>query len=229
MANSPTNVGLFVLAIWLPTCLGCARTNGNGGGTITTTTPIITTTTVAPCNAPDTNSAGLTIDDGTTLQNAGVNEGTQFLTTCSYNLTNSDPIAQCTSCQSGTRQFYTSTTATVPSDAIGNAQVAEGVQCPTPANLCVCNSAGVCCTPSGNVDTVLFIPFCSGGTCVMDTVVQGDGTASIVCDDGTSFTVDGTNSDAPLGTATYFNANSVSCSGCNNIRSDTCTGPTVTL
>ncbi|KAI6194467.1 hypothetical protein M3Y96_01128000 [Aphelenchoides besseyi] len=212
MATLQTKLGLFVLAIWLPICLGCARTNGGGGGTIITTTPLITTTTVAPCNAPNTNSVGLTIDTGTTLQDAGVNE---------------PPIAQCTSCQSGTRQFYTSTTATVPSDAIGNMQVAEGVQCPTPANFCTCNSAGVCCTPSGAVDTVLFIPFCSGGTCVMDTVVQGDSGASLVCEDRTTFTVDGTNSDAPLGTPTYFDASSVSCRGCTNIRSDTCTGPTM--
>ncbi|KAI6186176.1 hypothetical protein M3Y98_00104200 [Aphelenchoides besseyi] len=138
-------------------------------------TQLVAGVKMATCNAPNTNSVGLTIDTGTTLQDAGVNE---------------PPIAQCTSCQSGTRQFYTSTTATVPSDAIGNMQVAEGVQCPTPANFCTCNSAGVCCTPSGAVDTVLFIPFCSGGTCVMDTVVQGDSDASLVCEDGTTFTSD---------------------------------------
>ncbi|KAI6242637.1 hypothetical protein M3Y99_00168400 [Aphelenchoides fujianensis] len=150
----------LLLAALVPSASGCAATGGGGGG------GIVTTTTVAPntCEALDDNSAGLTIDEGTTLQDAGVNE---------------DPNAQCASCTSGTRQFYTGATSNVPSDAIGNAQVCEGVQCPTPSTFCTCNSAGVCCTPTGNVDTVLFIPFCTGGVCTQNVIVQGDSGAAL--------------------------------------------------
>jgi hypothetical protein len=71
-----------------------------------------------------------TIDAGTDLQDLGVTV---------------DPIAKCTSCRAGTKNFYPETDKTVPSDVIGSAQLSGQVACPNRQNLCICNSNGICC------------------------------------------------------------------------------------
>ncbi|KAI6222948.1 hypothetical protein M3Y99_01480800 [Aphelenchoides fujianensis] len=168
------------------------------------------------------NSAGLTIDAGTTIRQTFLER---------------EAIAHCTSCDSGTRSWYTSADTADPSDAQGNAQIAVAVAC-TDTNLCICNTAGVCCQPPTQAavpDSVQFIPFCSGGVCKMNAFIQGTADTQLTCTDNSVFTLmtqydDATMMFNPMNTAAYFDGDSVSCSGCMNIMDnmDMCIGPTLT-
>ncbi|KAI6237607.1 hypothetical protein M3Y95_00283200 [Aphelenchoides besseyi] len=170
--------------------------------------------------APNTNSAGLTIDTGTTTRTTGLEQ---------------EANAHCTSCDAGDRNWYTSATTSDPTDAQGNAEVALTVAC-TSETLCLCNAAGsVCCQPptaAAVPDSVQLIPFCQGGTCQMNAFLAGNMDTELMCTDGTSFTIasqyDANDNFQPLNSGSYFAADSVSCNGCDAIMNDMCIGPTLT-
>ncbi|CAD5223201.1 unnamed protein product [Bursaphelenchus okinawaensis] len=133
--------------------------------------------------------------------------------------------AHCTSCPSGSRQFYNSASTADYTDALNNNQAIATVQCDTPANLCICQASGTCCTPGATPpDEVHLIPYCSAGSCQVYAVLQGADDASIMCG-GTTYTVQTT---TMVNSGAFPTADSVSCSGCNQIRNDVCQKPIVT-
>ncbi|KAI6185387.1 hypothetical protein M3Y98_00017600 [Aphelenchoides besseyi] len=165
-----------------------------------------TTTTLPPCTAPD-NSAGITIDTGTSTRNTGLEQQAN---------------AHCTSCDAGNRNWYTSATTSDPQEAQGNAEVAITTDCSS-ENLCVCNAGGsVCCQPSSAAtvpDSVQMIPLCQA--CQMNAFLSGNDDAGLTCTDMSMFTVanqfNADGSAKPMNTAAYFPADSVSCNGCSAI------------
>ncbi|KAI6220067.1 hypothetical protein M3Y99_01625000 [Aphelenchoides fujianensis] len=179
-----------------------------------TTTPVDDS-----CQPPDDNSAGLTIDDGVAL--AG------FL--------NAPAIAHCSECDAGVRNFYTSATSDMVSEAQGNAEIAYTFECPT-TMMCACNAENVCCSPPTDAAAptqVQIIPYCDDeGVCQMNLYMEaGTMATELSCTNGDVYTYDmqtdpATGALRPLNTNAYFNADKISCSGCVDIEDDTCTGPT---
>jgi hypothetical protein len=62
---------------------------------------------------------------------------------------------------------------------------------------------------------------------VHSVVIEGNPAGTIVCTDSTMFSPATTPPGAILGTAAFFQADSVSCQGCENIRNNACQGPVV--
>lgn len=132
---------LILSLITAPLTNACASTGGGGGGT--------TPPSDVACPDGPSNTAGLTTYQ-VTAQNAG---------------DTTTAVSHTSSCTSGVRNYWTSATSSSPTDIEASGQKALGVQCPTPSTFCVCNCAGVCCTPGTTAaDTVSFEPFCSGGS-----------------------------------------------------------------
>ncbi|CAD5212452.1 unnamed protein product [Bursaphelenchus okinawaensis] len=187
--------------------LSCAATGASPG----------TTPTTDYCPTGPSNTAGLTTN-GVTAQNAG---------------DTSTPVAYSSSCTAGERNYWTGASSAQPDDDEANAEKALGVQCPTPSSVCVCECNGVCCTAGSTApDTISFVPYCSGGSCQMYAVLEGDETSSLTCTDGSTYTYsqqyasDG--SYNPLTSGNYLQAASVSCNGCSGIQTDSCSPTTVT-
>ncbi|KAI6204282.1 hypothetical protein M3Y94_00655200 [Aphelenchoides besseyi] len=194
-----------------------STTSPSSTSTVSTTSPSSTTTSAPVCNAPNSNSVGLTIDQVSGEINGNVNQ---------------TAIAHCNSCSQSRRNFYTSSTQSDPNVAIAQAQVALTVQCPT-TQLCLCSSDNVCCTSPSDAAAptqIQLIPRCDNSGCEMNAVMEG--TVSVTqlnCENGQSYTIDrqqttpGVNNQ--LNSGSYFNTDRVSCRGCDNIRTNTCNGP----
>ncbi|KAI6180003.1 hypothetical protein M3Y98_00672400 [Aphelenchoides besseyi] len=188
---------------------------------------------VSACQTPNNMSLGLTIDQVSGEQDTGVTQPS---------------TDHCSCCPESRRNFYTSATTSIPSDAIGNAEVALDVYCPS-TQLCLCDSAGICCTPASGKffkltsetevadvtapDSIYLIPYCDDLGCVMNTIMKGqEGVPELHCDDGMTYTYadqqdSSTGEEKPLNSDSYFNADRVSCRGCENIRMNGCVGPTL--
>ncbi|KAH7699743.1 hypothetical protein AAVH_33150 [Aphelenchoides avenae] len=107
--------------------------------------------------------------------------------------------------------------------------------------FCVCDKDDVCYSPGATAPrTVYFYPYCTSEICHMYAVQRGPDEASLV---STSTDTPKTYSageqfkagedrvyfdmDPMLDPQVYIYASKVSCSGCTNIQSDTCTGPAI--
>ncbi|KAH7721202.1 hypothetical protein AAVH_11295 [Aphelenchoides avenae] len=226
------------------TTITSTATTTPGTTTVTTTTTVPTTTTQTPTTTTIIPTTATTSYPTTTATPCNpLNNATQVGLTVYTGVSDvggsKSPVAECTSCPTGTRKFWQTGIEANPYYAFAHVEQAIAVNCTDKAKFCVCDEEGTCYSSGATAPTdVYFYPYCTtAGICHMYAVQRGPREASLVSTSKPPYTVgDQFKGDddrsyydmdpAPV-TQVYIFASKVSCGGCANIESDTCTGPAI--